>query len=73
MLWVLCGIASNEYPQLMSLWRNKKNIHFFFVEKYVLSRAMLGQDIQQENNRKKTMILPCCMSTLLSINADIKL
>ena len=32
--------ASNEYPQHMHSWRNKKNINTFFVEKCTLSGAM---------------------------------
>ena len=32
--------ASNEYPQHMVLWRNKKNISIFLLKKSILSRAM---------------------------------
>ena len=35
------GGASNDYPQHMFLWRNKKNINTIFgLEKSILSRAM---------------------------------
>ena len=50
MLWVLIGSASaleaprqgasNEYPQHMLLWRNKKDISMFQLKKSALSVAM---------------------------------
>ena len=46
MLWVLItvevpqGGSSNEYPQHMFLWRNKKNISTFGLKKSVLPRAI---------------------------------
>ena len=42
MLWVLIRGrgASNEYPQSMFSWRNKKNINTFGLKKKILLRAM---------------------------------
>ena len=33
MLWIPSRSTSNEYPQDMFLWRNKKNINTFVFEK----------------------------------------
>ena len=38
--------ASNEYPQHMFSWRNKKNISTFGLKKSVLTSAMTAADVK---------------------------
>ena len=48
MLWYSleapCQGTSNEYPQHMFLWRNKKNINTFELKKSTLSRAKISSE-----------------------------
>ena len=41
MLWLLIRSASNEYPQHMFSWRNKKNMKAFSWKRETLSGAII--------------------------------
>ena len=47
--------ATNEYPQHMFLWRNKKNINNFQLKKSTLSGAI--REDQEKNSKIQDIIL----------------
>ena len=51
--------ASNEYPQHMFSWRNKKKYQYFWIEKSALTSAMVDSLLQFFNVILKNLSTQC--------------
>ena len=68
--------ASNEYPQHMFLWRNKKNINTYGLKKSTLTSAMISgalcMDFEKEKKNGEMSIMYLHLWTQIRSNCHVE-